>query len=69
MRRQHWERSVTPAYRIYELFARGHITGPAVILIRENDVDVIQSVESSVARRDIEILEGARVVARLRRSG
>jgi hypothetical protein len=58
-----------PAYRIYNLLAQGHVAGPAAILIRESDADVIRSVESPVARHDVEILEGARLVARLRRRG
>jgi hypothetical protein len=35
-----------PAYRIYELLTQGHVTRPAPVLIRENDRDVIRSVES-----------------------
>jgi hypothetical protein len=35
-----------PAYRIYELHARGRVIRPARVLIRENDTDVIRTVES-----------------------
>jgi hypothetical protein len=58
-----------PAYRIYNLLPQGHVAGPAAILIRESDADVIRGFESPVARHDVEILEGARLVARLRRRG
>ena len=34
-----------PAYRIYELHARGRVIRPARVLIRENDEDVIRMVE------------------------
>jgi hypothetical protein len=57
-----------PAYRIYKLLTQGHVTRPALVLIRENR-DVIRSVESPVAGHDVEIVEGARLVARLRRRG
>jgi hypothetical protein len=58
-----------PAYRIYELHARGRVMRPARVLIRENDTEVIRTVEPPVDGRDVEIMEGARVVARLHRNG
>jgi hypothetical protein len=58
-----------PAYRIYELHARAPVVRPARVLIRENDTDVIRMVEPPADGHDVEIMEGARVVARLRRSG
>jgi hypothetical protein len=58
-----------PVYRIYKLLTQGHVTRPALVLIRENDRDVIRSVESPGAGHDVEIVEGARLVARLRRRG
>jgi hypothetical protein len=54
-----------PAYRIYALRARGRAIRPALVLIRENDADVIRTVKPPVAGHDVEIMEGARVVARL----
>jgi hypothetical protein len=57
-----------PAYRIYELHARGPVVRTARVLIRENDTDVIRMVEPADGH-DVEIMEGARVVARLHRSG
>jgi hypothetical protein len=62
---KHWEASVVPAYRIYELHARRRVVRPALILIRENDADVIRTVKPPVDGHDVEIMEGARVVARL----
>jgi hypothetical protein len=59
----YWEASVVPAYRIYELHARRHVV--RLILIRENDADVIRTVKPPVDGHDVEIMEGARVVARL----
>jgi hypothetical protein len=61
----HWEASVVPAYRIYKLRARGRVMRPALVLIRENDADVIRTVKPPVDGHDVEIMEGARVVARL----
>jgi hypothetical protein len=58
-----------PAYRIYELHARGRVMRPARVLIRENDTEVIRTVEPPVHGRDVEIMEGARVVTRLHRNG
>jgi hypothetical protein len=58
-----------PAYRIYELHARGHVIRPARVLIRENDTDVIRAAKPPVDGHDVEIMEGARVVARLHRNG
>jgi hypothetical protein len=58
-----------PAYRIYELHARGRVMRPARVLIRENDTEVIRTVEPPVDGRDVEIMEGARVVTRLHRNG
>jgi hypothetical protein len=58
-----------PAYRIYEIDARGRVIRPARMLIRENDTDVIRTVERPVDGRDVEIMEGVRVVARLHRNG
>jgi hypothetical protein len=63
----YWEASVVPAYRIYD-HARGRVIRPARVLIRENDADVIRTVQPPVDGHDIEIMEGARVVARLHRS-
>jgi hypothetical protein len=54
-----------PDYRIYKLNAQGHVIGPALVLICEQDADVIRKVESLVDGHDVEILEGARVVTRL----
>jgi hypothetical protein len=42
---------------------------PARVLICENDTDVIRMVEPPVDGHDVEIMEGARFVARLNRSG
>jgi hypothetical protein len=53
-------------YRIYKLNAQGHATGHALMLICENDADVIRKVESLVDGHDVEILEGARLVGRLK---
>jgi hypothetical protein len=58
-----------PPYRIYELHARRRGMRPARVLIRENDTDVIRMVEPPVDGYDVEIMEGARVVARLRGRG
>jgi hypothetical protein len=44
-----------PAYRIYELHARGRVMRPARVLIRENDTEVIRTVESPVDGRDVEM--------------
>jgi hypothetical protein len=55
-----------PVYRIYKLNAQGHVTGPALILVCEKDADVIRKVESLVDGHDVEILEGARLVGRLK---
>jgi hypothetical protein len=57
-----------PAYRIYELHARRRVIRPALVLIRENDEDV-RTVKPPIDGRDVEIMEGARVVARLHRGG
>jgi hypothetical protein len=62
---KYWEASVVPAYRIYELHGRGRIIRPALVLIRENDEDVIRTVKPPVDGHGVEIMEGARVVARL----
>jgi hypothetical protein len=59
------EVSVLPAYRIYELRKRRRVIRPALVLIRENDADVIRTVKPPVDGHDVEIMEGARVVARL----
>jgi hypothetical protein len=53
-----------PAYRIYELKARRRVKRPARVLICENDTDVIRMVEPPADGHDVEIMEGARVVAR-----
>jgi hypothetical protein len=58
-----------PAYRIYELHARGGVIRPSRVLIRENDTDVIRAVELSADGHGVEVMEGARVVARLHGSG
>ena len=42
---------------------------PARVLICENDTDVIRLVEPPADGHDVEIMEGARVVARLHRGG
>jgi hypothetical protein len=55
-----------PVYRIYKLNAQGHVTGHALILICEKDADVIRKVESLVDGHDVQILEGARLVGRLK---
>jgi hypothetical protein len=55
-----------PDYRIHKLDAQGHVTGPALVLICNQDADVIRKVESLVDGHDVEIMEGARVVTRLR---
>jgi hypothetical protein len=55
-------------YRIYKLDTSGHITGPALILFSDQDEDVIRKVQSLVDGYDVEILQGARVVTRLRLS-
>jgi hypothetical protein len=62
---KYWEASVVPAYRIYELNARRRVVRPALILIRENDADVIRTVKPPLDGHDVEIVEGARFVARL----
>jgi hypothetical protein len=59
------ERLVMLDYRIYKLNAKGHVTGPALILFCEQDEDVIRKVESLVDGHDVEILQGLRVVTRL----
>jgi hypothetical protein len=59
------ERPVMLDYRIYKLNAKGHVTGPALILFCEQDEDVIRKVESLVDGHDVEILQGLRVVTRL----
>jgi hypothetical protein len=58
-----------PAYRIYQLYAGRRVMRPARVLIRENDTDVIRTVEPPADGHDVEIMEGARVLARLHRSG
>jgi hypothetical protein len=55
-----------PEYRIYKLNGQGHATGPALVLICGRDADVIQKVESLVDGQDVEIMDGARIVARLK---
>jgi hypothetical protein len=55
-----------PVYRIYKLNAQGHVTGHALVLVCEKDADVIRKVESLVDGHDVEILEGARLVGRLK---
>jgi hypothetical protein len=55
-----------PAYRIYKLNAQGHATGHALVLICEKDADVIRKVESLVDGHDVEILDGGRLVGRLK---
>jgi hypothetical protein len=55
-----------PVYRIYKLNAQGHVTGHALVLVCEKDTDVIRKVESLVDGHDVEILEGARLVGRLK---
>jgi hypothetical protein len=62
---KYWEAFVVPAYRIYELHARGRFIRPTRVLIRENDADVIRTVKPQVVGHDVEIMECARVVARL----
>jgi hypothetical protein len=52
-------------YRIYKLDAKGHVTGPALVLFCEQDEDVIRKVEYLIDGYDVEILQGARVVTRL----
>jgi hypothetical protein len=53
-------------YRIYKLNAQGHVTGHALVLICEKDADVIRKVKSLVDGHDVEILEGDRLVGRLK---
>jgi hypothetical protein len=53
-------------YRIYKLNAQGHVTGHALVLICEKDADVIRKVESLVDGHDVEILDGGRLVDRLK---
>jgi hypothetical protein len=55
-----------PVYRIYKLNAQGHTTGHALVLICEKDADVIRKIESLVDGHDVEILEGGRLVGRLK---
>jgi hypothetical protein len=55
-----------PVYRIYKLNAQGHLTGHALVLICEKDADVIRKVESLVDGHDVKILEGSRLVGRLK---
>jgi hypothetical protein len=55
-----------PVYRIYKLNAQGHANGHALVLICEKDADVIRKVESLVDGHDVEILDGARLVSRLK---
>jgi hypothetical protein len=55
-----------PVYRIYKLNAQGHVTGHALVLICEKDADIIRKVESLVDGHDVEILEGGRLVGRLK---
>ena len=55
-----------PDYRIYKLNALGHVTGHARALICEKDADVVRKVESLIDGHDVEILEGARLVGRLK---
>jgi hypothetical protein len=55
-----------PIYRIYKLNAQGHANGHALVLICEKDADVIRKVESLVDGHDVEILDGARLVGRLK---
>ena len=52
-------------YRIYKLDAKGHVTGPALVLFCEQDEDVIRKVESLVDGHGVEILQRIRVVTRL----
>jgi hypothetical protein len=54
-----------PAYRIYELHARRRVMRPARVLICENDADVIRAVGPPANGHGVEMMEGARVVARL----
>jgi hypothetical protein len=61
-----WSASVVPVYRIYKLNAQGHVTGHALVLNCEKDADVVRKVESLIDGHDVEILEGARLVARLK---
>jgi hypothetical protein len=61
-----WSASFMSVYRIYKLNAQGHVTGHALVLICEKDADVIRKVESLVDGHDVEILEGARLVGRVK---
>jgi hypothetical protein len=55
-----------PVYRIYKLNAQGYVTGHALVLVCETDADVVRKVESLVDGHDVEILEGDRLVGRLK---
>jgi hypothetical protein len=61
-----WSAFGMPVYRIYKLNALGHVTGHALVLICEKDADVVRKVESLVDGHDVEILEGARLVGRVK---
>jgi zinc-finger binding domain of transposase IS66 len=55
--------------RVTLIGARRRVMRPARVLICENDTDVIRLVEPPADGHDVEIMEGARVVARLHRGG
>jgi hypothetical protein len=61
-----WSASVIPVYRIYKLNAQGNVTGHALVLICKKDADVIRKVECLVDGHDVKILEGGRLVGRLK---
>jgi hypothetical protein len=61
-----WSAFIMPVYQIYKLNTQGRMTGHALVLICEKDADVIRKVESLVDGHDVEILEGGRLVGRLK---
>lgn len=54
-----------PQYRIYTLLSGNKIVGATRIITCETDAQAIERARSFLENRDIEIWQGARVVARL----
>jgi hypothetical protein len=54
-----------PAYRLYELRDANRIAGPPTVIECESDAEVIEKAKALLDGLDIEIWDGARVVARL----
>jgi hypothetical protein len=52
-------------YRLYPVASTGHVVGPAHIITCENDQEALQTAQSLVNGRDLEVWEGARTVGKI----